>query len=149
LEEADALFERALGINPSNADAMVLWAELDVIAGRPSRGVERVLAAMRFNPYPPTWYAWHLGFARYADGDYAGAVDALKRDAALQAPFGRILAASYAQLGEAEKAKEAAARFLGTVPNFTIAGWLRAQRLRSEVVAQRFIDGYRKAGLPH
>jgi hypothetical protein len=60
----------------------------------------------------------------------------------------RILAASLAQLGRRDEAVREAALFIATTPNFTITHWAAAQPARDVETVQRFVEGYRMAGLP-
>jgi TolB-like protein len=148
LREAEAAFARALDINPSHADAMVLKAELLVIEGQPGDAVHLVRSATRLNPYPPSWYDWMLGFAYYADGRYEDVVATLTISGIERAPSGRLLAAALAQLGRTEEARATAAAFLTLMPTFSIRRWLTTQNLQRQQHADRFADGYRRAGLP-
>ncbi|MBB2705625.1 UNVERIFIED_ORG: hypothetical protein GGE63_003743 [Rhizobium esperanzae] len=59
----------------------------------------------------------------------------------------RILAASLAQLGRNDEAIREAALFMAKTPNFTIAQWAAAQPARGMETVQRFVEGYRMAGL--
>ncbi|WP_284342564.1 winged helix-turn-helix domain-containing tetratricopeptide repeat protein [Devosia nitrariae] len=148
LGEAGAAFARALNINPNHADAMALKAELLVIEGRPGDGVDLVRSAMRLNPYPPSWYDWMLAFAYYAGGRYEDVVATLNISGVERAPSGRLLAAALAQLGLTDEARAAAAAFLRLMPGFSIQRWLTTQNLQRQQDADRFAEGYRKAGLP-
>ena len=148
LGEAETAFARALTINPNHADAMVLNAELLVIQGRPSEGAGLVLSAMRLNPYPPSWYDWMLAFAYYAGGQYEDVVATLNISGVQRAPSGRLLAGALAQLGLLEEARAAAASFLKLMPAFSIQQWQATQNLQRQQDADRFADGFRKAGLP-
>lgn len=148
LSEAEAAFARALSINPNHADAMVLNAELLVIQGRPCEGVDLVRSAMGLNPYPPSWYDWMLAFAYYAEARYEEVVATLNISGVARAPSGRLLAGALAQLGLMEEARAAAAVFLRLMPDFSIHRWQTTQNLQRQQDADRFAEGFRKAGLP-
>ena len=60
----------------------------------------------------------------------------------------QILAASLAQLGEVEDARNEAQIFLMENPRFSAAEWGRAQPFRRDADREHFIEGYLKAGLP-
>jgi TolB-like protein len=148
LDEAEAAFAAALAINPNHVDAMVLRAELLVIKGEPGEAIRLVRDAARLNPYPPSWYDWMLAFALYADGDYADVVATLDLSGVERAPSARLRAAALAQLGRIEEARQTAAAFLQLVPGFSIARWLQTQNLQRPEDGRRFVEGYRRAGLP-
>jgi TolB-like protein len=147
-DEAAAEMSTALGINPNHADAMALHSELLVNAGRTAEAVEIMQKAMRLNPYPPFWYRWVFGFDLYADGRYEDVVDVLEHETLRGTGAGRLLAAGYAQLGRVDDARTTASEFLQLVPSFSIREWIRSQPLTDETVRDRFIEGYRRAGLP-
>ncbi|HZA91575.1 MAG TPA: tetratricopeptide repeat protein [Gemmatimonadales bacterium] len=148
LEEAEAAFQTALRINPNHADVLANMAGLRVLQGRPDDAIEWAETALRLNPYPPGWYYWDLGFAYYASGRYAEAVDVLRKEEVGRLPAKRILAASLAQLGQITEAHEEARRFLEINPGFLASRWAAAQPFRRDKDRQHFVDGYIKAGLP-
>jgi Flp pilus assembly protein TadD len=147
-DEAAKEMAIALGLNPNHADAMALHSELLVNAGDTGKALETIRRAMRLNPYPPFWYRWMLGFILHADGRYEEVVDTLAHESLRGTGAGRVLAASYAQLGRLEEARAAAAEFLTIVPSFRISEWVGSQPLVDDKVRDRFVEGYRKAGLP-
>ena len=60
----------------------------------------------------------------------------------------RILAASLAQLGRLEEARQEAEMFMVSNPHFTISHWASTQPFRDEAMRAHFINGCFKAGLP-
>lgn len=148
LDAGLAMLDRAIEADPSHTDAHLLKAETFVHLGRPDEAVEVALEGFKLNPYPPMWYFWILGFSQYAAGRYADAITTLDRPITRNTVSRRILAASYAQLGQLDRAKEATAEFLAVVPHFSIADWSAGQPLRRKGDRERYIEGFRKAGLP-
>ena len=148
LDEAEAALQTALRIDPNHADTMVNMASLRVFQGRPDDAVELAERALRLNPYPAGWYYWDLGFAYYAAGRYAQAVEALRREEVGRLPAKRILAASLAQLGQLTEAHAEACRFLEINPGFLVSKWAATQPFRRDEDRQHFVNGYVKAGLP-
>jgi tetratricopeptide (TPR) repeat protein len=138
----------ALRINPNHADAWAFLGQLRAFEGRAAEGIEHLRNALRLNPHPPGWYHWLLGLAQYAARQYADAVETLRHEATHRLGSRRILAASLAQLGRAQEAKEEAAQFLASSPHFSIMYWAGTQPFRHEADRQHFIDGYVRAGLP-
>ena len=146
--EAVAEFDTALRINPNHADTWAMLTDRMVFESKPGEAIDCVQKALRLNPHPPGWYYWMLGFAQYAAGRYAEAVDTLRREETYRSPSQRLLAASLAQLGRLDEAAEEVRQILTVTPNFSIRHWSDTQPFRDEAVRQHFIAGFRKAGLP-
>ena len=148
LDAGLAGLNRALEIDPSHADALMLKAEILVDLGRPDEGVASAEAGFKLNPFAPAWYLWALGFAQYAAGRYEETVATLERKITRHTVSDRLLAASYAQLGRLNDARRMGAEFLAIAPYFTITDWSDAHPFSRMADRQRFIDGLRMAGLP-
>lgn len=146
--ESDEEFAAAFTLEPNNADALAICSEFAAFAGRASEAIELIQRALRLNPHPAGWYYWQLGLAHYAACQYEEAIKILRTDAIYRSPSRRILAASLAQLGRRDEAMREAALFMAMTPKFTITHWAAAQPARNMETLQRFIEGYRKAGLP-
>ncbi|ANL40066.1 MULTISPECIES: adenylate/guanylate cyclase domain-containing protein [Rhizobium] len=144
---SDTEFKAAFRLEPNNTDALVMSSELAVYAGQPLEAIDTISRALRLNPRPPGWYYWELGLAYYAAGRYVEAVKTLRMEATYRSASRRILAASLAQLGRKDEAIREAALFMAKTPNFTIAHWAAAQPARDMETVQRFVEGYRMAGL--
>ena len=71
--------------------------------------------AMRLNPFYPDQYLWHLGSAYYNLHSYEGAIHAIE---GMQNPTEgrRVLAASYAQLGRLNEARQHAQKVIEAAP---------------------------------
>lgn len=148
LDECAAELGLALRIDPNHADAWLFLAEARATEGMALDGIELVRKAFRLNPNPPGWYYWMLGYALYAARQYQEAVEILRHDLTYSTGSTRLLAASLAQLGRLEEAKEEGRRFLSMYPGFSIRYWADLVPFRHEVDRQHFVDGYLKAGLP-
>jgi TolB-like protein len=145
-DESLAAYERAIELNPNDADTLARTAYAVSCSGEPRRAIDLLARAMRLNPYYPDWYLWHLGDAWFDLGDYERTVATLAkmRD---QSEAHRLLAASYAHLGQAREARYHAERILAVHPNFSIAHWRRVSPDRDPEPVQRLISGLLKAGL--
>src|SRR5262249_54338599 len=77
-DQAIAEGERAIALDPNNADSYASQAETLLFAGRPEDALWKVEQAMRLNPRYPSWYAFVLGRAYRYTGRYAEAIAALK-----------------------------------------------------------------------
>lgn len=146
--ESDEQFAAALEIDANYADAWADQADFSVLSGRPATAIEQVEKALRLNPHPPKWYYWNLGFARYALRQYDLAIVALRHESTYRTVSRRLLAASLAQLGRTDEARQEGALFMASNPHFTISQWAESQPFRDDATRAHFIDGYRKAGLP-
>jgi TolB-like protein/Tfp pilus assembly protein PilF len=146
--EADAALAAALELDPSHADAWAVLSDISVWKGQPAAALEHAQRALRLNPHPPAWYYWNLGLAQYAARQYESAVVTLRKEATYRTVSRRILAASLAQLGRTDEARQEAALFMASNRLFTIRHWASTQPFRDEAMREHFVDGYRKAGLP-
>jgi adenylate cyclase len=147
-EESDHQFGVALKIDPNHADTWAALSDMSVLSGRIPESLEQIQKALRLNPYPPSWYFTHLGQAQYAARDYESAIETLRKEETYRTNSRRFLAASLAQLGRLDEARREVEMFLVTHPHFTISHWVASQPVRDAAIADHFVDGFRKAGLP-
>ena len=145
-DESAKEFEISLRLNPNDADAWSNLADLKVMEGRGAEAIGCVEKALRLNP--PGIYHWDLGQAQYAAGQYEAAVKTLRNEATYRTGSRRFLAAALAQLGRLDEAREEARLFLVRNPHFRISYWVETQPFRDLATRDRFVEGYRKAGLP-
>jgi TolB-like protein/cytochrome c-type biogenesis protein CcmH/NrfG len=146
--EADREFERAIELDPNEADTFAALSDIAVLAGRVEEGLAHIRKAFRLNPSPASWYFLALGQAQYAAGDYEAAVETLRRDETYRTSSRRFLAASLAQLGRLDEARAEAELFLVANPHFTTRHWAATEPFRDPATLEHFVDGCRKAGLP-
>ena len=92
-------YERAIELNPNDADVLGNMADAVTAMGQPERAVGQLQRAIRLNPCHPDWYLWHLGDAQFNLGRYEEAIGTLTR---MRDPTEahRLLAATYALLGD-------------------------------------------------
>ncbi len=55
-----AAYERAIELNPNDADILAEMANSVSCSGEPRRAIDLLGRAMRLNPYYPDWYLWYL-----------------------------------------------------------------------------------------
>jgi adenylate cyclase len=148
-EAAISEFERAAVLNPNLTDFLFAWTL--VVAGEPARAIQTLKAHMRLDPFYLPFAPWWLGSAYYMLGRYADAVPPLQA-AVLRAPnlaLGRHwLAATYAQLGQLDKARVEMAEGLRVQPWFTISEMPFTRTCKRPEDGERLKDGLRKAGYP-
>jgi tetratricopeptide (TPR) repeat protein len=140
--------ELALALDPNNADAMVMYADFLLFSGQHGKSEDLVRRALRINPLPAAWYFMAQGKIQYARGQYEDAVKTLSNPATYRTASRRYLAASLAQLGRLQEARDEAALFLASNPKFTIGHWVSSTQFHDEATKAHFIEGYRLAGLP-
>jgi tetratricopeptide (TPR) repeat protein len=145
---ADAEFAKAIELDPNEADTLAALSDVTVLAGRVEEGLEQIRKAFRLNPFPASWYYLTLGQAQYAAGQYAAAVETLRRDETYRTSSRRFLAASLAQLGRLDEAQAETELFLVANPGFSIRHWAATEPFRDARTLDHFVEGYRKAGLP-
>jgi tetratricopeptide (TPR) repeat protein len=93
-DQAIAEGERAIVLDPNNADSYHWQTHILNWAGRPEEAIRRMEQAMRLNPHPPPLYLFQLGWAYRLAGRYAEAITTL-REALSRSPNHM---ASYEQL---------------------------------------------------
>jgi adenylate cyclase len=147
IEAALAAFERAMALNPNFTDWR--FGEVLVYAGDPARAIQAVERHMRSDPFYAPLAPGFLGFAHYMLKQYSQALPWM-RECASRSPNLRaghcFLAATYARLGDIEKARAEAAEVLRIDAKWTIDGGQNPFKRPED--AKHYFDGLRKAGLP-
>jgi adenylate cyclase len=145
--ESVAAYDRALQLNPNDANLLVYSAGTLIHCGRVEQALERCQQAIRLNPNCPDWYLWELGACYFQLGRYEDALEVLRR---IEAPeqVRRLLAATYAHLGRLEEARHEAQEFLKLVPGFSISEWAKTEPYTDQKELERYAVGLIKAGLP-
>lgn len=144
-DAAIGAYRRALALNPNDADLLSDYADALAHSGDNEAAIGNLQQAMRLNPYFPDQYLWHLGGAYYNLKQYDAVIDTLTK---MNNPTEgqRMLAASYAQLGHMDQARDMAARHREAHPNFSLDRWAKVQPDRLEEDTQHFVEGLKKAG---
>ncbi|MES0879183.1 tetratricopeptide repeat protein [Roseibium sp. SCP14] len=145
-DAAISAYERAVKLNPNDADLMSDMADALAHCGRSVEAIELLEKAMKLNPFYPDQYLWHLGGAYYNLKQYEEAISSIK---SMQNPTEgrRILAASYGMLNKMEDAKHEAEMVLKAHPNFDIDHWASVQPDKETEDLRHFVEGLRRAGL--
>ncbi len=106
--QAIAEAERAMVLEPNDADACVTLGEILSCAGRPQEAVGLVEKALRLDPHYPASYLFALGQAYYLTGRHEEAIAALKRLLTRNPHHPRahfFLAMVYSEVGRKEEAR--------------------------------------------
>ena len=101
-ERAKIHLDRALALNPNDADAIGIMGFLLTCMGLPDEGIQHFKRAKRLNPFQPDlcMFCWRFGIAQYTARRYQSAVTAMKE---IVSPINDVrgwLAASMAQAGK-------------------------------------------------
>jgi adenylate cyclase len=77
-DQALAEGERAVTLDPNNADGYAVQADALNFAGRPEDARQAIMQAMRINPRYPGWYLFDLSWAYRSTGRYPEAIATMK-----------------------------------------------------------------------
>jgi TolB-like protein len=155
-EEAIAKAQRAIALDPNDANSYLAMAYALIYAGRPKEALDFVVKAMRLDPHYPAYYLVVLGLAQFSMEQFEEATNsferALKRNPENSWPL-LLLAAAYGHLGRKQVATAAIEKFKKINPNpdlsvETIIDWPISKRYKDPADKDRFLEGLRKAGLP-
>jgi adenylate cyclase len=142
-------FERAFALNPNFIDYR--YGRALVFVGEHAKAIEVLEAIIRLDPFPPSATFNEMGVAKYMLKRYRDAVhwyrERISRDPIAQWSYVG-LACAYAQLGQLEEARAAAAEVLRINPSFTIESSKPTLVYKDPKDLEHEIDGIRKAGLP-
>jgi adenylate cyclase len=148
-EAAECQFQRALDLNPNDADGMQQMRYLLALRGRCEEALKWMTAARRLNPYHPTWYHNSHGIALYSLRRFGEAAQAFSH-LPNPGPWRRArLAACYAQQGEGAETQAEVTALLRLRPNFSTEAFLREGVLLERAEDRELLrEGLMKAGLP-
>jgi adenylate cyclase len=148
-DAAIAEFEKAFALNPNFIDYRYSLAL--IFAGEPVRALEVLGAIIRLDPFPPSPTFGSMGVTNYMLKRYGDAVhwccECISRQPSQLWPH-VTLAAAYAQLGQREEARAAAAEVLRINLGFTIESANHILVYKDPKDREHLIDGMRKAGMP-
>lgn len=150
-ERAIAEFQRALELNPNDADVLLDFGYCLSYAGRTTEGLETAQKAMRLNPHYPEWYVVQLGQIYYDARRYDEAIAALESLRTIDTTARRLyLAASHAALGHTGEAQKATERILQMDPRATVTrqSSLEMAPYKNSSDLEHFRENLRRAGLP-
>jgi len=145
-EASISAYQRALQLNPNDAEVMSDLADTYTHSGRSEEAIELIKKAMHLNPFYPDEYLWIMGGAYYTLKQYQDAINVTEQ---MNNPTegSRILAASYAQLGKLDLARGYARKTLAAHPDFSLERWSKMLPDKYPDETAHIIEGLRKAGL--
>jgi DNA-binding SARP family transcriptional activator len=156
-ERGAAHLARAHALNSNDPDVLVHLAIGYAFLGDPERGLALAEAARRLHPFHPDWYFAALAANHFVAGHWREAAELLARNPDAYADSRAFLAAAHAHLGDLDRARDHARRFLarfavaiapGARPADAVAWVLRVNPLRREEDRETLVAGLVRAGLP-
>lgn len=151
-EEAIALIERALTLNPNSAATCTVAGWICVYAGQSERAIAHLQRSMRLNPLDPadfhTWAPLAHAFIQLGRDDEAleAARQATQRGPNYIAAW-RALSAILALTGRLEEAHAAMATLLRLAPTMSLTS-MTSVPTRTAAARARYFEGLRLAGMP-
>jgi DNA-binding SARP family transcriptional activator/tetratricopeptide (TPR) repeat protein len=144
-DESLEAFDNAEQRNPQHADLLVDFADALQHACEPRKALEKINGAIQLNPLCPDWYWWVAGGVNYHLEQYSDSIDCISRMRD-KSPAFRLAAASWAMLGEREKAGEYVRMARDIHPDFSVNAWLSILPIKDPEFARRYEQGLREAG---
>jgi len=156
---AEVQFEKALSLNPNDADTLSIRAFFAESLGDAEEALMWMGKALRLNPFAPDWYIWHCARAYYLARRYEDALASVNEMASPPYEILGLAAACHARLGQKAEADEALQRFhhlaqgeLAYYPDEDAEGWRRYWSntfpYREAQDLDHLFEGLRLAGLP-
>ena len=147
-EEAKQEYERALQLNPNDADIHMGIADYYIASCEPHKSMVHLATALRLNPHPPGVFYWELGMAQVCIGHYDDAIVTLRHKETYDTGSRRNLIAALALLGRQEEAQDEAKLFHAANPQWRISDWDKAKPFRTDEHTKIWVEAFRLAGLP-
>jgi tetratricopeptide (TPR) repeat protein len=142
--------DKAVALNPNEINALIERGVLMCYSGNPKAAVELLHRVLAHDPFAPDHQYECLAEANYLLGDYPEAIRIYERWRNPPVHMYTHLAACYAQLGKVEEARRFAKIFEDRRPaesDFVFYATAHARLCKKPQDAQRWLDGYQKAGL--
>ena len=152
-DDAAALMDRGLTVNPNLAQAWNFSGWVRVWRGEPELALDHVAHAMRLSPLDPSMFGMHgaMAYAHFLVGRYdmaSSCAEKAMRDNPTFLLGICISAASNALAGRLEPAQKAMARALERDPGLRTSNLRNLTPFRRAEDFASFTKGVRKAGLP-
>ncbi len=154
-DKAVAAAERAVEMQPNDADAHAYLGLYLMWAGRADEAIAPIKKSLRQNPqvaFSTGPYLSFSGYAYFTTGRYKEAIAAFeenaKRGGLASVEALAYAAAAYGELGQVEEAKAAVQELLKKYPEFSLKSWTWLRLYKNLEDWKRLLDIFRKAGLP-
>ena len=145
-----AEIEKAIEIDPNNADDIATYAGILNWAGRPGEALGLLQKAMQLNPVEPVWYLWELGHAYYLTDQFEKAIETFKELLDRNPNFLPVysyLVTMYLELDMEKELQAAAAKLEGIRLHISIEDWKKRLPYRNPKMLDRLFEGLKKAGI--
>ncbi|OCI95584.1 hypothetical protein A6U86_15570 [Rhizobium sp. AC27/96] len=145
IDESVEALELAEALSPHYADVIADHADTLTHCSRPQLALEKITHAIELNPLSPDSYLWTAAGASYALGQFSETVEYIGKmaDSSLA---DRLSAASWAMLGNSEKARFFVRRTRETNPDFDVDRWLAIVPVKEQWHKDMYREGLKKAG---
>lgn len=133
----------ALRLNPSDADSLEQMGYLLAMRGRPLDALTWIDRAVRLNPIFPPWYYFDRALAYYGLGEYKAAAENLTIPPRRPLWHEARLAACYAQLGDAKRAREQVEKVFAVIRDYPFL-WIAREQMpyeRTEDI-EHLVEGF-------
>ena len=152
-ELAIAQAQRALALDPNDANSYLAIAYAVIYAGRPQEALNFIEKAMRLNPHYPDYYLYILGLAHFHLDQYEEAVTLFEKAVKLN-PVNYVplipLSAAQAQLGREQEAAATLDKLQKALPAIVTIALVKRGSLysyKNPADRDRLLAGLRKAGM--
>jgi adenylate cyclase len=140
-------FQRAVSLNPNDANGLALMGSVFGVAGRAEEGIELFRRARDLNPFHPAWYWNQLAVTLYAARRYEEALQVDRQNAdGKQFWYLARMAACCMRLGRPDEARAHAAELLRRKPDFRLSAV--KLHFKKPTDADHVLEAMREAGLP-
>lgn len=144
-------FNAALDANPNHPIALAIIGDNLAWLEPPGRAVDLVERAKRLNPRNLAWVSHHSKVAYFFARQFEKSINEIHQHDDPGLWDFMFLALDYAELGQADKAREAGARLLALRPDLSAELFLAENGEYSPAAVDNralWLDGWSKAGLP-
>lgn len=150
MERAAQFYDRAIALNPSASNALVLSTSPLLYTGQVDAAIGRIRRAMEIDPLHPPWFHWQMAWALWRKGDCAAALDRIRMMPRIAPPAHGTLAVVLGCLERQEVARAALAVYMDQRPGFTLSSEReRLERLWTDPGGlDAWIDTFRNLGAP-
>ena len=149
-EQGDYNLSKAVEMNPNDAHVLVSAGHYRSYLADNSEDMSYIDIAFERNPLHPAWYWQHRAVTLFAHGQYEDVIKSLQRSPDQTEVSHLYRAASYAQLGQLDKAKQQIAELHAMSPDANI-NWLNiaypTRCYEESEHRSNFLEGLKKAGL--
>lgn len=149
-DQAIAEVERAIALDPEEAESYALLAQMLSRLGKTEEAVAMLEQALRRKPLMADGTLLHTGVTYYLTGRLEEAIPPLQQLLARypnKLGFHLLLAAVYSELGKETESQTEAAEVLRLNPNFSLEIDKQREPIKDQALLERHIAALRKAGL--